>query len=144
MLTCIQTKLCLSRVSSEGLPTFGMPSLDWPVRLRGTEKQHKPCEIRRYAKFPSCAKSNYHKKIQRLRLRKNHARNIMFADTFAKGCRHIILLEPAALLALNCVLQAAFGNNTPYVAFLFLSAAQAGLGVSTSAISCMSPTDAPI
>ena len=27
--------------------------------------------------------------------------------------------------ALHCVLQAAFGNNTPYAAFLFLSAAQA-------------------
>ncbi len=41
----------------------------------------------------------------------------------------MILLECKVTSAFNCVARAAFCNNSPYAAFLFLSAAQAETGV---------------
>ena len=82
-----------------------------PVRLRGTEKQHKPCEMRRYAKLLTFANSSPHKAFQRFGLRKTPMRKGLFCRDFCEerlrhkiidteAWRYLIarsLLDPAAI-----------------------------------------------
>ena len=64
---------------------------EWPVRLRGTEKQHKPCEIRRYAEVLSSARFSPHMAFQGFRLRKTLMRKPIFCGDFCEdGRRHKI------------------------------------------------------